>query len=104
MRKRDYSMHLRFSKEEHDYLLKQAVRSGLKPQAYIHALIRNKPIKESPPVEFTEVLHSLRKIGGNLNQLAATANAKGFVDTPAYWENVRWLQESVGALIRGMYG
>lgn len=104
MRKRDYSMHLRFSKEEHDYLLKQATRSGLKPQAYIHSLIRSKPIKESPPVEFMEVLHNLRKIGSNLNQIAAVANTKGFVDTAAYWENVRWLQESVGTLIRGMYG
>ncbi len=104
MRKRDYSMHLRFSKQEHEYLIAQSKSCGIKPQAYIHALIKNKPLKEQPPIEFVEILHSIRKIGGNLNQIATVANAKGFIDSNAYWKNVSWLQEEVGRLIRGMYG
>ena len=37
------------------------------------------------------------------NQIAVVANHKGFIDTAAYWENVRWLQKSVGLMMEAMY-
>ena len=46
-----------------------------------------------------EVLKNLQQINNNMNQGAVKANAKGFVDTAAYWENVNWLQETVSQLI-----
>jgi hypothetical protein len=38
-----------------------------------------------------------------MNQIAVKANAKGFVDTASYWENVRWLKETVIKLMEVMY-
>ncbi len=35
--------------------------------------------------------------------LAVKANAKGFVDTDSYWENVRWLKETVSKLMEVIY-
>ena len=104
MARREIKIDLRLSESEAALLNRDVKKSGLSREAYLRALIRKMPLKERPAIEFNEVLHSLRKIGGNLNQIAAAANSKGFVDTASYWENVRWLQESVGSLIRGMYG
>lgn len=39
----------------------------------------------------------------NINQIAVKANAKGFVDTASYWENVRWLKETVSKLMEVIY-
>lgn len=103
MRTRERSLHLRFTEQEWSYLMKQCSRSGLKPQAYIHRLIKNKPVKELPPVEYFEVLKNLRQINHNMNQIAVVANAKGFVDTAAYWENMKALQQTVGLMMEGMY-
>lgn len=104
MARREIKIDLRLNASEAALLNSDVEKSGLSREAYLRSLIRKMPLKERPPAQLAEVLHSLRKIGGNLNQIAAVANTKGFVDTAAYWENVRWLQESVGALIRGMYG
>lgn len=104
MARREIKIDLRLNASEAALLNRDVGKSGLSREAYLRALIHNMPLKERPPMEFTEVLHSLRQIGGNLNQIAIVANAKGFVDTASYWENVRWLQESVGKLVRGMYG
>lgn len=104
MARREIKIDLRLNASEAALLNRDVEKSGLSREAYLRALIRKMPLKEQPPAQFTEVLHNLRKIGSNLNQIAAVANTKGFVDTAAYWENVRRLQESVGTLIRGMYG
>ena len=104
MARREIKIDLRLNASEVALLNRNVEKSGLSREAYLRALIRNMPLKERPPIEFTEVLHNLRQIGNNMNQIATVANTKGFVDTTSYWENVRWLQESVGKLVRGMYG
>lgn len=83
MRTRERSLHLRFTEQEWNNLMKQCSRSGLKPQAYIHRLIKNKPIRELPPVEYFEMLKNLRQINHNMNQIAVVANTKGFVEKEA---------------------
>lgn len=104
MEKRIIEIKVRLSESEMALLNNDVKKSGLSREAYLRSLIRKMPLKERPQIELTEVLHSLRKIGSNLNQIAMIANTKGFVDTTAYWINVRWLQDAVGQIIRGMYG
>lgn len=104
MAKREIKIDLRLNESEATLLNRDVERSGLSREAYLRSLIRKIPLKERPPMELVEALHSLRKIGNNLNQVATVANTKGFVDTADYWENVRWLQDAVGQMIRGMYG
>lgn len=104
MTRRKIKIDLRLSEDEAALLNDDVARSGLSREAYLRALMRKMPLKERPPMEFVEVLRSLDRIGGNLNQIAKVANAKGFVDTAAYWENERLLEEQIGKMIRGMYG
>jgi hypothetical protein len=61
------------------------------------------PLKEKPPVDVIDILKNLQQINNNMNQIAVKANAKGFVDTASYWENVRWLKETVIKLMEVMY-
>ena len=76
-------------------LRSQAQKCGLKPQAYILALIENSPLRERPPTEFYTVLEELRKIGINMNQIARQANSIGFIDTNEYWKNVKALEDAI---------
>lgn len=104
MARREIKINLRLNESEAALLNRDVKKSGLSREAYLRSLICKMPLKERPPIELTEVLHNLRKIGSNLNQIAKAANTKGFVDTAVYWKNVHWLQDTVGQLIRGMYG
>ena len=95
MRRRDCSFHLRLTEKEMNCLMSQAQKCGLKPQAYILALIENSPLRERPPMEFYMVLEELRRIGTNMNQIARQANSIGFIDTHAYWKNVKALEDAI---------
>lgn len=54
-------------------------------------------------MELVTVLKNLQQINNNMNQVALKVNAMGFVDTAAYWENVRWLQDTVALLLKEMF-
>ena len=54
-------------------------------------------------MELGAVLRSLQQINNNMNQIALKTNAKGFVDTAAYWDNVRSLQDTVALLLKEMF-
>lgn len=95
MRRRDYRFQLRLTEVEMNRLQTQAKKCGLKPQAYIIALIENSPIRERPPKEFFALLEEMRRIGTNMNQIARQANSIGFIDTNAYWENVKALENAI---------
>ena len=103
MRTRDCRFLVSLSEKEMSSLMKKVERSGLTRDAYVRSLIAGYEIKETPPVEFFEVLKSLQQINNNMNQIAVKANAKGFVDTASYWQNVRWLQEIISKLMEVIY-
>jgi len=42
-----------------------------------------------PPLEYTQVMDELRKIGVNMNQLAVKAHSLGFIDEPEYRRNAQ---------------
>ena len=46
----------------------------------------------------------LRSAPDQAKMVALIANAKGFVDTAAYWENVELLKETIHELLEVMYG
>ena len=103
MAKRNIKIDLRLNKEESDYLNKSVERAGLSREAYLRALIKDKHIKECPPIEFFDVLKALRQISNNINQIAAKANSTGLIDACEYRNNVKWLQSVIGKLMEEMY-
>ena len=78
-------------------------KAGVSREAYLRSLIRKMPLKEKPPKDVIDILKNLQQINNNMNQIAVKANAKGFVDTASYWENVSWLKDTVSKLMEVMY-
>ena len=103
MAQRKIKIDLRLNEEEAEELNRDVEKSGRSREAYLRALIRSRPLKERPSIELGAILKSLQQINNNMNQVALKANAKGFIDTEAYWENVRWLQDTVALLLKEMF-
>ena len=103
MARRTVKIDLRLTESEAAALNRDVQKAGVSREAYLRALIRRMPLKEKPSKDVIDVLRSLQQISNNMNQIAVKANAKGFVDTASYWENVRWLQETVSKLMEVIF-
>ena len=102
MARREIEIKLRLNKSEAAMLNQYVEKSGLSREAYLRALIKHTPIKERLPVDFTQTLKAMQQISNNMNQIAVKANSMNFVDTTAYWDNVNWIQRTIGDLIERM--
>lgn len=94
-RNRPHSFHLRLSDEEYEKLQREAKMAGLKPQTYIHKVLKGHQITERAPMDLIETVRKLNRIGINLNQLAWEAHSLNFIDTKAYWANVEMVQDAI---------
>ena len=103
MARRTVKIDLRLTESEAATLNRDVKKAGVSREAYLRSLIRKMPLKEKPPVDVIDILKNLQQINNNMNQIAVKGNAKGFVDTASYWENVRWLKETVIKLMEVMY-
>lgn len=72
-RKRNETLTVRLTKAERDRIAEKAARAGLSLTEYILALSRDTPILVPP--DLTPVLRELKRIGNNLNQIAAKVNS-----------------------------
>ena len=104
MARRNIKIDLRLSEQEMERLRRDVARSGWSREKYLRALIEHSSIREMPSMDLISVLRNLQQINNNMNQVALIANAKGFVDTAAYWENVELLKETIHELLEVMYG
>lgn len=102
--KRSIKIDLRLTQEEAQRLNGDVAKTGLSREAYLRALIENRPVKAKPAPDLVEVLRHLQQINHNMNQIAVKANTLRFVDTQAYWENVRQLKATISTLLEVMYG
>lgn len=104
MARRTIKIDLRLNTSEAEQLNRKVAKTGLSREAYLRALIQNRPVKERPAPDLVAVLKKLQQINHNMNQIAVKANALQFIDTQAYWENVRDLNSTIAALLEVMYG
>ena len=104
MARRNIKIDLRLNEHEMERLRRDVARSGWSREKYLRALIEHSSIWEMPSMDLISVLRNLQQINNNMNQVALIANAKGFVDTAAYWENVELLKETIHELLEVMYG
>lgn len=104
MARRNIKIDLRLNEQEMERLRRDVARSGWSREKYLRALIEHSSIREMPSMDLISVLCNLQQINNNMNQVALIANAKGFVDTAAYWENVELLKETIHELLEVMYG
>lgn len=64
---------------------------GVNQSTLLRMLLKGYRPKEKPDADFYMVMRELHAIGNNINQLAAKANAQGWVDAPLLeQEQRRW--------------
>ena len=64
-------------------------KSGRSREAFLREMVKGYRLCEKPDPEFYKIMRELSAIGNRINQLAAKANALGFVDTPMLNEEAR---------------
>ena len=101
--RRKYEVKFRLNQIEIEDLKCSVEKSGLSREAYLRAMMKDRPITERPPMDLVDVLRNLQQINNNMNQIATKANSLNFVDTAAYWENVEVLKDTIGKLLEVMY-
>ena len=89
MRKRNVQILFRLNDEEAAYLYELVERSGHSKEALLRSMLMGYRLCEKPDPEFYKIMRELSAIGNRINQLAAKANALGFVDTPQLREEAR---------------
>ena len=89
MRKRNVQILFRLNDEEAAYLYELVERSGHSKEALLRSMLMGYRLCEKPDPEFYKIMRELSAIGNRINQLAAKANALGFVDTPMLNEEAR---------------
>ena len=78
MRNRSVQILFRLNEEEAQHLYELVKRSGRSKEE----MVRGYRLCEKPDPEFYKIMRELSAIGNRINQLAAKANALGFVDAP----------------------
>ena len=101
--RRKYEVKFRLNQIEIEDLKCSVEKSGLSREAYLRAMIKDRPITERPSMDLVDVLRNLQQINNNMNQIATKANSLNFVDTAAYWENVDLVKATIGNLLEVMY-
>ena len=80
MRKRNKRVEVHLSEDEYEHLKKQVgLSSCSSTEQFLRALIAGQAIRPKPPDCYLSLLHEMSAIGNNINQIAHTANTKGFV-------------------------
>ena len=87
-RKRKIAKRIWLNEMEERELKRKAKKAGVSQSGLVRLLIRGYEPKEKPGKEFFEALRQLSAIGNNVHQLAAKANALGFIDAPMLYREV----------------
>ena len=95
MRKRNIRAQVWLNELENQRLHDNAKRAGLSQENYLRSLINGFAPKELPPIDYYNMVRELRAIGGNINQLAARANATGFVDEASFEREAAYLRKVI---------
>ena len=95
MRKRAQRIWAHLSNDEYEAFRCCVKKSGLSQEAYLRTLIKGRVPREPPPADYHAMMKELRAIGNRINQIAARANAIGFINAKQYEQDVSELQKAI---------
>lgn len=95
MRNRTIKMQIWLNQREAEALKRKAKKCHLTQAAYVRFLITGYVPRESPPLEYYNLIRELRAIGNNINQIAAVANTTGQIDNTAYQQEASFLYRTI---------
>ena len=78
---RIFNEHVRLDQDEENELLRLCETLHCSKSDVFRRLLKYKVVYGKPPLEFGKLIAELRRIGVNLNQLARSVNANGFVNS-----------------------
>lgn len=87
IRNRRHSVLVRLNDQELAHLHKLVQQSGLPQEKLLRMIITGYQVKAAPSIEYHEMIRQLMAIGKNINQIAATANSLGKIESVWYMEN-----------------
>ena len=82
MTTRNCRLELRLTKNELSELTRKARKARLTNSAFIRRAIRDREVKEAPPVDVPILIREVKRVGYNVDQLLRIANAQGPMDVP----------------------
>lgn len=91
-RTRTYRMEVCLNTEEWERLKLLSDKSGRSRSDVIRSMLMGYRLKEKPGTDIADFTQQLLRIGNNLNQIAAAANARGLLDAPYYRQQAEQLQ------------
>ena len=97
-RKRAHLVKFFLNDEEYEKLCKDAASVNKDLSKYLRLIIHWIVPIEPPSVEVKEFTRELRRLGVSMNQIAARANALGFVDDLEYRRNADAVMKVLGAI------
>jgi len=103
-RKRPNDFHLRLSDAEYADLLEKAAKVGIGPQAYIHAVLKGKELKEKPTAELIEILKNFSQIKNSMYTIAMKATEIDHPEKEAMWKRFNDMESLTHELLTFMYG
>ena len=93
MGNRRVSIIFRPKEEEAQHLYELVKKTGRSKEAFLREMVKGYRLCEKPDPEFYKIMRELSAIGNRINQLAAKANALGFVDAPMLAQEAKKCQE-----------
>ncbi|MCR0507550.1 MobC family plasmid mobilization relaxosome protein [[Clostridium] innocuum] len=90
----------RLTPDEFKHLNLEVEKSGLSRESYLRSLIRHELPRGKPTEDYLEVIHQLKMIGNNLNQIAVIAYKTNAIDIIHYKEEVRKLKLQLAEIKR----
>lgn len=75
---------IRFTEGEYRSLVSKAEKAGISASAFIRKSVDGCEVKAAPPADLHKLIWEIRRVGSNIDQILAIANAKGLFDVPKF--------------------
>ena len=95
MRKRTYRARVWLDDKEYKAYRTAVKQSGLTQETFLRQLITGYIPCPAPPLDYHKMIQELNAIGNNLNQIAAVANSKGYINIEEYRQAISALRNSL---------
>ena len=102
MRKRNVHIQFWMNEDEAKRFNSFVQRSGLSREAYLRCLISGYVPTDLPPPDYYAMMHELRTIGVNMNQIAKKAHALHTLDAERYDEAFVLLKQSLVEIVNAV--
>ena len=95
---RSLQIHFRVTPSEFYSIKADAVKAGLSVSEFARRSLTGEQIVSAPPVEFTEMIREIKRVGSNINQLVRKLNALGIAHPLELERNADDIQEVIKTL------